>query len=184
MFLKILTKFYNGYGQVTEEICAALDEEDHELAQRLAHTVKGVAGNIGAEELQGIAAVLEGAIKEWNPEAVTGALQEFQPALEVVRTSLQPIVEKAEPKPDEQTGAAEGETGDLQKLRELLEQLQPLVAKRKPKPSKAVMAEIKAFSWPAEYQTGLAELGKLVGKYKFKDCLVVLAKLLSYLEHD
>ncbi len=182
LFLKILTKFYNGYGQVTEEICAALDEDDHELAQRLAHTVKGVAGNIGAEELQGVAAVLEGAIKEWNPEAVTGALQEFQPALEVVRTSLQPIVAAADKTAPAQTGAAVGETGDPQKLKELLEQLQPLVAKRKPKPSKAVIEKIESTTWPADYQEKLTELSRLVGKYKFKEGLIVLEALRSDLE--
>ncbi len=41
---------------------------------------------------------------------------------------------------------------------------------------------INAFSWSSEYHIGLAELVRLIGQYKFKECLVVVEDLLTRLE--
>lgn len=179
LFRKILKKFYKEYANTPAEIIAALEDGDAELARRLAHTVKGVAGNIGAEDLQAVAADLEDAIRDEDPEAVGRALPAFEPALEATRSALQPYVDAAVDSRQAQTGAVAGEMGDLAKLRELLQQLQPLVAKKKPKPSKAVLKEIHAFAWPADYQLDLTELTRLVGKYKFKDGQVILESLIG-----
>jgi two-component system sensor histidine kinase/response regulator len=46
------------------KIRQSLDIRDYETAERLAHTAKGVGGNIGAVELQKLAARVEKAIKE------------------------------------------------------------------------------------------------------------------------
>jgi len=52
-----------------------------ETAERLAHTAKGVSGNIGATELQGLAARLEKAIKDGESrEAIEGLLITFAEA--------------------------------------------------------------------------------------------------------
>jgi ABC-type amino acid transport substrate-binding protein/signal transduction histidine kinase/DNA-binding response OmpR family regulator/HPt (histidine-containing phosphotransfer) domain-containing protein len=182
LFRKILKKFYKEYANTPAEIIATLADSDAELARRLAHTVKGVAGNIGAEDLQAVAADLEDAIRDEDSEAIHRALPVFETALESARSALQPYIDVAVDYIQPTGDAAAGETGDLQKLRELLEKLKPHVATRNPKLSKAVLEEIKSFSWPSEYQIGLTELVRLIGSYKFKECLIVVEELLTQLE--
>jgi two-component system sensor histidine kinase/response regulator len=60
----MLHKFRDGQRSVLSEILAALSGQDWSRAEILAHTLKGVCGNVGANGLQQLAALLEGAIKE------------------------------------------------------------------------------------------------------------------------
>lgn len=73
------------------------------------------------------------------------------------------------------------EEGDLAELLELLDKLQPLVQKRKPKSTKNLIEKINNYSWPDDYSNDLAQLGKLISKYKFKNALVLLKSLLEAL---
>jgi PAS domain S-box-containing protein len=55
-YRKLLKKFRSNQTGVPEQIAQAIESSDRELAERLAHTLKGVAGNIGAEGLQKVSA--------------------------------------------------------------------------------------------------------------------------------
>jgi two-component system sensor histidine kinase/response regulator len=59
LYLLMLRKFCVGQKNAAHEITSAMDAGDPVLAERLAHTLKGVAGNIGAISLQQAAAQLE-----------------------------------------------------------------------------------------------------------------------------
>jgi polar amino acid transport system substrate-binding protein len=165
-YKKILVKFYNDYTDATEQIKDAVDKGDQELAQRLAHTVKGVAGNIGAKDLFGPSEELEAAIKHQKTEVIEGLLAAFADALNVVLNSLKNVIEVEDTNRKEKV---EGNAGDIKTLFELLQNLAPHLEKRKPKPCKEVMDEINGFSWPDELGQDVVKLGKLIGKYKFKD---------------
>lgn len=61
----------------------ALDAGDFETARRLAHTVKGSAGTIGAEVLSSLSAQLEHECKQSTPE-YAALLDEFETALQTL----------------------------------------------------------------------------------------------------
>ncbi|MCX7143433.1 MAG: response regulator [Proteobacteria bacterium] len=63
LYLSMLRKFVAGQKGADEAVRAALDANDWATAERVAHTAKGVSGNIGATEVQAQAAALEAAIK-------------------------------------------------------------------------------------------------------------------------
>ncbi|MDQ6975753.1 MAG: response regulator [Mariprofundaceae bacterium] len=48
LLITIMQKFSDSQADVAQEIRAALHKEDHELAHRLTHTLKGLAGTLGA----------------------------------------------------------------------------------------------------------------------------------------
>ena len=50
LYAKLLCKFKDGQENAVEQIKAALQSGDVETAARLAHTVKGVSGNLGGRE--------------------------------------------------------------------------------------------------------------------------------------
>jgi CheY-like chemotaxis protein len=66
-YLKLLNKFADNQANAISEIRSAFDDSDNELSVRLAHTLKGVGGAIGATALQEAAAKLEATLKK-NPK--------------------------------------------------------------------------------------------------------------------
>ena len=63
-YVDMLRKYIDNQGQAPAQIRQSLDADDYGTAERQAHTAKGVSGNIGATQLQGMAATLEKAIRE------------------------------------------------------------------------------------------------------------------------
>jgi len=86
LYLSMLRKFAAGQKYALPEILRALEFKDMETAERLAHTLKGVSGNIGAAELQRLAGLLEHAIQEAQPmDSLKHRLRELeQPLAELV----------------------------------------------------------------------------------------------------
>lgn len=71
LYLNMLKKFMDNYAEAPGNICQALGKGDRQLAERLAHTVKGVAGNIGAVGVQKMAQELEQSIRENDAAELT-----------------------------------------------------------------------------------------------------------------
>ena len=94
LYRKLLHRFATTEADAAERIASALAAPDRALAERLAHTVKGVAGNIGAAAVQQAAADLEQAIKGSAPAAdIEGARASLEECLASlihgVRTALE-----------------------------------------------------------------------------------------------
>ena len=181
LYKRLLVKFIDEYPDTTGQIAKALDDGDMELARRLAHTVKGVAGNLGMEQLQPMAADLEHAVKEEDADRIRESIELFDTALQRVVQSLRAVI----PEPDEpEKGPEDGAPVDTGVLLALLDELKPHVKKRKPKPSKQVMEKISKIGCPAAVGGKIERLGKLIGKYKFKDAQPVLEALIGKLQEN
>ena len=87
LYRGLLVKFAAKHNDAGLQVTAALDRKDHEVAQRIAHTVKGVAGNIGIKRVQAAAERLEKAIRD-NNSAIPTILQDFT---SVLRTQIDAI---------------------------------------------------------------------------------------------
>jgi len=121
-YLKLLEKFVDNQAGAIQELEAAIAEGDAETAVRLAHTVKGVGGAIGASTLQQAAAKLESALAESPTENHEVLLRETEHELKKVLATIESIsVAKEESSRD----ATSGEIPDdiLPQLEGLLEKL-------------------------------------------------------------
>ena len=87
LYAKLLCKFKDGQEKAVEQIKAALQSGDVDTATRLAHTVKGVSGNLGGESLYRAAAELEKAIKE-GKDSLDHLMTEFGSQLKVVMDGI------------------------------------------------------------------------------------------------
>ena len=85
-YQSMLEKYVAGQAGAVAELRAALALEDRETATRLAHTTRGVSGNIGASSVQQLAEALELAIKSGQSQA------EVEPLLDALQQSLDPLV--------------------------------------------------------------------------------------------
>jgi two-component system sensor histidine kinase/response regulator len=97
LYLKLLRQFVDQQGPAPAQIAEALARKDSLLAERLAHTVKGVAGSLGARAVQQVAGALEKAIHTgWEPASLTPVLQEFESVVQTftarLRSALPPAV--------------------------------------------------------------------------------------------
>ncbi|GAA5184023.1 hypothetical protein GCM10025771_37090 [Niveibacterium umoris] len=89
LYLNMLRKFAAGQATTVADIRGALDNGDRATAERIAHTCKGVAGNIGAGEVQAVAAELEHAIHDDAARTELDArLAELEPLLTTLIAKL------------------------------------------------------------------------------------------------
>jgi CheY-like chemotaxis protein len=91
LYRDLLIKFRDSNARVIQEIRAALEAEDLELAIRLAHTLTGVAGNLGANELALAAKDLELGITSDGSGVAPVLLESTQSHLDQVISALSVI---------------------------------------------------------------------------------------------
>jgi CheY-like chemotaxis protein len=107
LYAKLLCKFRESQQNVVAEIRAALHSGDRETAGRLAHTVKGVSGNVGAESVYSAAAELEKAIKE-GQQNIDHPMARFGSQLKIVMDGIKVLEESlaAQKVPEPSTGVS------------------------------------------------------------------------------
>jgi two-component system, sensor histidine kinase and response regulator len=89
LYFELLRKFSSGQSQTPEEIRRTLTAGDRAQAERFVHTLKGVAGNIGARSVQALAARLEPAIMDSAaPADINSMLEVLIKELEAVRIAI------------------------------------------------------------------------------------------------
>ncbi len=89
LYLKLLRQFVEQQGPVVAEITDAMAKGDTALAERLAHTLKGVAGNIGAKTVQAAAGDLEKLIRgKSKVEEIAAAKQRVADVLDPIAAQL------------------------------------------------------------------------------------------------
>jgi two-component system sensor histidine kinase/response regulator len=125
LYKKILRQFTTGPESKTVEMVRIyLIEGERKAAERAAHSLKGVAGTLGAGALQKKAAGLEAAVKEDRTE------DEIESHLETVQEELTRLIsalQKALP-PEEATEVAELSDVDWEQARDIVIRLEGLIA--------------------------------------------------------
>ncbi len=167
LYRKILTDFREDYGNTVEEIKDKLDEGDINTAERLTHTIKGVAGNIGADFLLKKATDLEATIKNEDTEKYKEGLENLESAVKSIMDSLKAL--KPEESAEKKKVDDDAPVSTKEELIGILEKLHPWLKKKKPKESKAIMEEVNSLNWPENLEKEIANLNKFVKRYKFKD---------------
>ncbi|WP_317587798.1 PAS domain S-box protein [Vibrio sp. EA2] len=92
LYLKLLKKFVVDHATAVTDIQASLDKRDIDTAIRLAHTMKGIAGNLGATELARCAAATERALRDNAMKEIESLLGEFQAALKEALESVNRVI--------------------------------------------------------------------------------------------
>lgn len=177
LYRDLLVKMHDNYGDVSAELSALLSEQQIHDAQILAHTVKGMAGNIGATGLQAASAEVEAALKTGG-EVDEGRLEAFRKEVSDLMAVLAPVsVEAAR---EDKSG--ERSTVDKATLRNALERLLKQVKARKPKLCAPILEEMGTYAWPEKIQQEITDLTGLVKRYKFKDAATLVDKILTETE--
>jgi CheY-like chemotaxis protein/HPt (histidine-containing phosphotransfer) domain-containing protein len=89
LYLNLLHKFFSSQQDVMVDFKAAQQAGNWQLAERLAHTLKGIAGNIGPEQLGDCCAALEKQAKKKQIKPAT--ISKTENALMTVLQSISPL---------------------------------------------------------------------------------------------
>jgi len=123
LYLNLLRRFSEQQAVIPAEIIDHLNEGDSSTAERLAHTLKGVSGNIGAGEVQAKAAAVESAIREQQPvPAVLELVADARQSLERVIAAIQAVV------PPEEAATRPVAALDWNEVRHLIARLELLLS--------------------------------------------------------
>ncbi len=89
LYLKLLRQFVVDQADVLPKIRQAIDHSDHHTAERLAHTLHGLGGNLGAKEVSVCAALLEDALRNSVSNAsIEAKLEDLSQQLEPLLADL------------------------------------------------------------------------------------------------
>ena len=122
LYIKMLKTFSTDQINSVSDIKSALDLSDYSTAQRVAHTLKGTSGSIGATEIQKIAGEVEGQCLDKIPlEKIIKNLDLIQPKL----ISIIDSIKKTLPEDKKLTSTA---TFDDSQIKPLINKLSELLA--------------------------------------------------------
>lgn len=92
---QILGDFREKYLAAADDLAALLEGGESEEAERMAHSLKGLAGTIAAEPLREAAAAMEAAIGDGRDDDIATGLIDLRARLEPVMAEIEAYLEKA-----------------------------------------------------------------------------------------
>jgi len=168
LYRKLLVKFRNNYASFSSDFKNAKNSNDAQAALRQAHTLKGIAGNIGATQIQQAAAALE--------QACNSDQQDVDELLQHVVDALDPVVKALAVLDNTMTSAAENDTFDKEQVNALLIRLRELL-EDDDADAMDIIDELDELPALAIDQRQLTQLSRMVGEYDFEASLEILSQL-------
>jgi len=177
LYLKLLRQFLEQGGPVVAQVTAAMAQGDVRLAERLAHTLKGVAGNIGAKAVQSAAGTLEKIIRAGAPAIeLDAAMQQLTAALTPLLGQLRaavtlPVAEASAPASQPLAADPAQSRQAAAQLLKLLSEFDPAAADFTEVSQRELRPLFAADAW--------LQFEKLVQGYSFAEAQAQLERLLN-----
>lgn len=172
LYLQLLHKFSENQRGALRGIQEALKADDRETAVRLAHTLKGLCGSIGADVLQAKAEALERRLKDGaNESDLADELCEAESILSAVVMEAERL--QKGPAPELSAGQT-APVSSAEQIAAVLDKLIPHLKASKPKKCKEVLSEYRTLVWPEEMRGDAARLDERICRYRFREALELL----------
>jgi PAS domain S-box-containing protein len=113
-YLRLLGMFASHYTRIDQQILTALAQSDLAEARRLVHILKGVAGNLSANDLSAAARTFETACgPDSDPALLKASLEPVSSALATLLASINTLLSASQASAGEPAGAASQESAAL-----------------------------------------------------------------------
>ncbi|MCL1827579.1 MAG: ATP-binding protein [Candidatus Cloacimonetes bacterium] len=165
LYKKIKISFFKTNQNVISEINNAIRTNDLKSAHRIAHTLKGIAGQISEIRLQKLAEAVEFALKNDKNETTFEQMNELETELKIVMHKIAPLMVNENSKANTATETRENPKDLLKKLQNLLKDKDAACVEmvddlKQLKGTKNLIAEIENL----DFKKALAELKKIKTK--------------------
>ena len=129
LYVRLLKQFLDGHCDAALRVRESLERGERAAAERLAHTVKGVAGNLAAGPVQAAAGALEKAIRDGVEPAIVETLRKrLADALDRFSAALRPVLDARAPQAAPERRAEKPTPSDPAALRTLVKRWSQLLA--------------------------------------------------------
>ncbi|MGN7610953.1 response regulator [Magnetococcales bacterium HHB-1] len=177
LFEKLLKDFLRDYHDVISTIREALAQGNEDEVQRLAHTVKGISGTLGAHDLHIAVRDFELAVKAKRSEKYALLLERFEMALSRVLSSIKRLEV-----PQRQSGVGSKEEAvDVQAVTPLFKALVPMLDDGL-SAAEDKLAEIRGLMRGSAHEAALTQIQKQIKDDDFEEASQTLRSLASSLE--
>jgi len=172
LYRKLLVKFYKYHKNTIEDIRQALDQDDLKTAEMVAHTIKGAAGNLGAQAVYLATSELTDAFRSKRLDNAETLLKKLEQALEQAFASISLLDQNIE---EESHNSNEA---DLPVLKPVIDKLEKLLSEN----------DIDSIGYVEEFikQTGntiyaekAEKMKDYINQYNFEDALGILHEILD-----
>jgi len=175
VYLKILKGFYKDFRNASSSLRADLEEERFDEAGRAAHTIKGVAGNIGAQALFKASADLETALRKGQKDEALRLHPRFEASLTEVISGLASL--------DKPHGAEAGQPAlpgkpDPEAARRLIAEMARLLAAGDME-AEYLMPKLREALAGAGMESSLDTMEEYIDSFDFENALTALNALES-----
>ena len=175
LFYTLLENFQKYYQNVDHDLRAMLANQDFEAAGILTHSLKGVAGNLAAQNLYETTKDLEDIIKREDLTKITILMNNFSVALTQVLESIDSVIEQPIASTGQKTSL------DINTVSSLLLKLVVLL-KRKNANADEVLKSLKTKLQGSQFSDAIDETEKCIDMFDFDEALIPLNTIANALK--
>jgi PAS domain S-box-containing protein len=171
LYLELLQSFVREHADTRDDLVADLRSGRTAEALRRIHSIRSVAGNLGASALEASAALLEADLNAASgpiPFSIGEPLRRFIDRLDRILAALKPAL----PLPP---SVGDRPVGDALEANELLDRLSQGLSAGDPVVSREQMKLLARKRWPGGIDELVGELAKRVRMHRYQDALEYLA---------
>jgi two-component system, sensor histidine kinase and response regulator len=133
LFRGLLLEFDKDFQNAGDEILDALQRQDYAVARRMAHSIKGVAGNLSAMDLYEAASELEQAIQKHDDQNIPRLHDRFHRMLSIVLHSIGSLQQNGPDRKNHRDGAVDtANSQETAKVEPMLDELSRLMCEHDP----------------------------------------------------
>ncbi|MBM7555665.1 ABC transporter substrate binding protein [Halanaerobacter jeridensis] len=174
LYKNILIDFYQDYQNIAAKIRKLVQQNELEELKGLIHTLKGLAGNIGAVDLHEVLIKFDSALKEG---------QGFESELEQFYQELEIVLEQLADNEELHTRTSEdAKKIELAEVKNLISDLQSDLKNYKANQAKSIANEIKGYDWEEQQEDIVKDLIAAIDDYRFEEASTLLNSLLESIE--
>ncbi|MBF0588756.1 MAG: response regulator [Magnetococcales bacterium] len=179
----LLIKFQNEHEHGAQEMIQALEQEDWSELKRLAHTIKGVAANLGAFHVADRALLLETAAAEEDRSSVEAELVPFSEAMEQVVSSIALLEsESTQPAPAPESSEVKAVVLSDQ-LRPIFQALYPLLRENSLE-AEALLPSLQPLLLSAGHKSAFQDLEGQMLSLEFEKATDIVGRLAKQFDVD
>ncbi len=175
LYRKLLHRFQSHYQHFNQQFRQAQEDSDGSAPSRQAHSLKGIAGNIGARSVEQAARALETACEQGSSE-IDRLFAELMDELNTVLDGLS-MLEKVQPIQQ----APASEPLDLTRLQPLMQDLDELMAQNNIKAADK-LENLKQLITNDDYQPYIKKLNVALDNYDYTQGSQILRSLREHVE--
>lgn len=175
-YYDLLKKYSSGYDNAGELLLIMLESRQTDEAKRFVHTLKGVTGNIGAVKLNQFLVAFEEEYEAYDKENLTQKLVTLSNLNQELVKEIQRVIPAGNPEKEQLSG----DFDFTEALNSLLEALQ----RARTKEIKENMHYLTVNVKDAAYLSQIANINKLIERYRFKDARAEVEKLIDNIKES